>query len=146
MEALKILLVIRLRQTIPLGPLITGEENENIFQETFAVAEHSLCNDDCGGVFHAIRCDTVALYGARDTYQNDGQILGLVGRSMKQIKILKIHPRDEWYDCRDILEGQILTEYQGNLYVDKRTLSRLKKRGFGNPIVLSKQSQTEEVK
>lgn len=65
---------------------------------------------------------------------------------MKQIKILKIHPRDSWYDCRDILESRILAEYQGNLYADKRTLRRLKARGYGNPIVLSKESQTEKVK
>ncbi|HQT90955.1 MAG TPA: hypothetical protein PL001_02880 [Candidatus Kryptobacter bacterium] len=62
---------------------------------------------------------------------------------MRQIKIIKIHPRDAWYDCRDILEGQTLKEYQGNLYADKRTLRRLKARGYSNPILLSEQSETE---
>lgn len=65
---------------------------------------------------------------------------------MKRVKIVRIHPRDAWYDCHDILEGQECEEYQGALYVNKRTLNRLKARGFENPIVLSTQSETEEVK
>lgn len=65
---------------------------------------------------------------------------------MKRVKIIRIHPRDTWYDCRDILEGKEVEEYQGHLYADKATLRRLKARGFSNPIVLSIQSETEEAK
>jgi hypothetical protein len=65
---------------------------------------------------------------------------------MKRVKIVKIHPRDAWYDCRDILEGKTFKEYQGNLYAEGPVLKKLKWRGFENPIVLSEKSETEEAK
>ncbi|MDE2232967.1 MAG: hypothetical protein KGJ90_02435 [Patescibacteria group bacterium] len=65
---------------------------------------------------------------------------------MKRVKIVKIDPHDSWYDCRDILEGKEAEEYQGNIYVDKATLRKLKSRGWNNPIVLSTESKTEEIK
>ena len=65
---------------------------------------------------------------------------------MKRVKIVKIDPDDEWYYCRDILEGKEAEEYQGLLYVDRKTVAKLTVRGYGNPIQLCYKSKTEEIK